>query len=532
MLSEDKFFQTEDRNKIWQRYCGFLDLSIKEFMEIQQHLLLEQIDLVADSPLGRKIMNDQKPKTVEKFRQVVPLTSYDDYTPYLADKDEDALAIKPYCWIHTSGRGGNPKWVPMSERAAAVGWRRNSIAFMILCAASNRGEVRLQPGARMVVHAPPRPYGSAEGIYDLSDYFTLRTMPPVSEADSMTFPEKIEKSFKMAMRDGIDFVCSTSAVLVRMGEGFSQRSGRTKFSLSMLHPAVLFRFARARLYSKIQKRPMLPKDLWPAKGILCWGTDTSIYKDKIIYYWGQIPYEFYVFSEGGIVAIQSWNKKGMTFCPDLVFLEFIPEEEWLKSRENKEYQPATVLFDEVEEGKLYELVITSLHGMPFLRYRIEDLVRFDSIGDEETGITLPQMTFAGRSNDIIDVHGIARLDEKTVWQAIVNTGIDFEDWAMRKEIDKGEPVIRLYIEPKQEVKPEQLRHRLHEELKTIEQYYHEMATDLKVNPLRVKVLPRGTFQRYLATKAQEKAMLAQLKPSHMNASDEVINMLLKLSKEV
>ncbi len=532
MLSEDKFFQSEDMGRIWQRYCGFLDLSLKEFMEIQQHLLLEQIDLVADSPLGRKIMDNRKPKTVEEFRRLVPLTTYEDYAPYLADKKEDALAIKPYSWIHTSGRGGNPKWVPMSERAAELGWRRNSMAFMILSAASRKGEVRLQPGARMVVHAPPRPYGSAQGIYDLTEYFTLRTMPPVSESDNMTFPEKIEKSFMMAMRGGTDFICSTSAVLVRMGEGFSQRSGTMKFSLSMLHPAVLFRFARAWLLSKREKRPMLPKDLWSAKGILCWGTDTSIYKDKIIHYWGKTPYEFYVFSEGGVVAIQSWNKKGMTFCPDLVFLEFVPEEEWLKSRADEEYQPSTVLFDEVEAGKLYELVITSLHGMPFLRYRIGDLVRFASIGDEETGITLPQMIFAGRANDIIDVYGIARLDEKTVWQAIVNAGIDYEDWAMRKEIEKGEPVIRLYIEPKQEVEPEQLRHRLHEELKSIERFYLEMTTDLKVNPLRVKVLPRGTFQRYLATKAQEKAMLAQLKPSHMNASDEVINMLLQLSKEV
>ena len=112
---------------------------------------------------------------------------------------------------------------------------------------------------------------------------------------------------------------------------------------------------------------MLPKDLWGSKAITCWGTDTSIYRDKIIYYWGKEPYEIYVFSEGGIIAMQAWNKKGMIFCLDVVFLEFVPEEEWLKSREDEEYQPATVLFDEVEEGKIYELVVTSLHGMPFLR---------------------------------------------------------------------------------------------------------------------------------------------------------------------
>ncbi|MFC1934602.1 GH3 auxin-responsive promoter family protein, partial [Chloroflexota bacterium] len=292
MLSEDKFFQTRDTNEIWKRYCGFLDLSITDFMETQRYLLLDQIDLIADSPLGRKIMNGQKPKTVAEFRHKVPLTTYDDYTPYLTDKDDDALAIKPYYWIHTSGTGGSPKWVPMSKGAAEVGWKRNSLAFFILCAAKKKGDVCLKPGARLIIHTPPRPYGSAQSVYDLTNYFILRTIPPVSEADSMTFPEKIEKSFKMAMRDGADFVCSTSAVLIRMGEDFRKRSSSTKFSLSMLHPSVLFRFARAWLYSKLQKRPMLPKDLWPAKGILCWGAETSIYKDKILYHWGKIPYEF------------------------------------------------------------------------------------------------------------------------------------------------------------------------------------------------------------------------------------------------
>jgi hypothetical protein len=34
-------------DEVWQKYCGFLDLSLKEFMEIQRSLLLEQIDLLA-----------------------------------------------------------------------------------------------------------------------------------------------------------------------------------------------------------------------------------------------------------------------------------------------------------------------------------------------------------------------------------------------------------------------------------------------------------------------------------------------------
>jgi hypothetical protein len=42
--------------RILQKYCGFLDLSLAEFMEIQEQILIEQMELVYDSPLGKKSM--------------------------------------------------------------------------------------------------------------------------------------------------------------------------------------------------------------------------------------------------------------------------------------------------------------------------------------------------------------------------------------------------------------------------------------------------------------------------------------------
>ncbi|NQT48968.1 MAG: GH3 auxin-responsive promoter family protein, partial [Chloroflexi bacterium] len=116
-MPEDEFFRDRDDGRIWQRYCGFLDLSLKEFMEIQESLLLEQIDLVADSRLGQIIMKGNKPNSVEEFRRCVPLTTYDDYEPYLTQRREDVLAEKPYFWVHTSGRGGDFKWVPYTHSA-------------------------------------------------------------------------------------------------------------------------------------------------------------------------------------------------------------------------------------------------------------------------------------------------------------------------------------------------------------------------------------------------------------------------------
>ena len=66
----------------------------------------------------------------------------------------------------------------------------------------------------------------------------------------------------------------------------------------------------------------------------------------------------------------------MTFFPDAVFLEFIPEDEWARSRREPDYSPKTVLLSEVEIKKRYEVVITNFYGKPLLRYRSHDLVEF------------------------------------------------------------------------------------------------------------------------------------------------------------
>ena len=108
MVKESEFFQTRDNIRIWQRYCGFLDLSVREFIDIQERLLLEQIELVSNSPLSRRIMDGKKPKTVKEFRETIPLTGYEDYSPYIGNCREEELAQKPVCWVRTSGKYNRP----------------------------------------------------------------------------------------------------------------------------------------------------------------------------------------------------------------------------------------------------------------------------------------------------------------------------------------------------------------------------------------------------------------------------------------
>lgn len=109
MLPKDKIFHSNDREAIWGRFCGFLDLSVEESMEIQERLLHEEIELTADTPPGKRILGRTKPESLAEFRETVPLTAYKDYAPYIGDCQEYALFDKPFYWAHTSGAGGSFK---------------------------------------------------------------------------------------------------------------------------------------------------------------------------------------------------------------------------------------------------------------------------------------------------------------------------------------------------------------------------------------------------------------------------------------
>jgi hypothetical protein len=528
-----ELLQQGRHDEVWSQYCGFLDLSPAEFMKVQERLLLEELDLVGRSEWGKLFLQGQVPATVEAFRRVAPLTSYEDYEPHLAEKREDILPKKPSLWSHTSGRSGKYKWVPYTQKMyAAAG--EHSIAALILSMARQHGEVRLKEGDVLVFNMPSPPYSSGISVASMAEAFPLQFVPPLELSQRISFQERMEISYQMALATGIDIVGSLSSVLAKIGERFAAGAGRSKLSRHALHPRALWRMTCALLRSRMAHRPLLPKDIWSPKGVVCGGTDTEFYKDVVAHYWGPTPFELYATTEtGGTVALQAWNKDGLYFLPDVAFFEFIPEEEWTRNREDASYVPKTVLLDEVEMGQRYELVLTSFHGGPFLRYRIYDLIRFIKLRDAKIGIELPAMVCAGRSDGLIDLAGFTGpIDEPMLWRAIHETGIAYEEWTVRKEIGPEGAFLHLFLELKENVPAEEVRRRVHENLKTINPFYADLEAMLETGPIEVTLLSRGTFRAYYLEQQAAGADLAHLKPSHMHPSRRVIQDLQRLSTQV
>jgi hypothetical protein len=526
-----ELLREKKHEELWQLCCGFIDLDLEQFMSIQRDLLQEQIELLKRSALGRKVMKGNMPETIEEFRKTVPLTRYTDYCPELLEKREDCLPVKPARWAHTSGKSGEfPfKWVPISPRM----WDETTLllfAANLFATCKRKGDVSNRP-SKLLYATAPAPYTTGVFAYRCEEDFGFKYFPSPRNSEKMSFLERLDMGFWMALDEGIDGIYGLTSILLGIGEKFKKGTNNIDMSQLARHPRAFLRLLKGLIKSKLAGRPMLPRDLWKIKGMACGGTDSYIFRDKIKEMWGAHPLDIYAGTESMVVAIQTWDFTGMTFVPNMNFLEFIPESEYFKSKLDPSYQPGTILLDEVKAGEIYEIVVTNFHGGIMTRYRPGDMVRITSLRNEKLDIAIPQMAFERRADDLIDL-GIIRLNEKVIWQAIENTSIPYADWTARKELIDDRPALHLYIELKDDyiASDRGMAKAVYDQIKNLDDgFIHydlpsvERITDFQ--PVTVTLLAEGAFKRYAQERQSEGADLAQLKPPHINPSDLVLSRL-------
>jgi len=531
MANESELFKQGRLDDLWQRCCGFIDLSLEEFMRIQRRLLLEQLELLKKCELGRVIMDGATPSTLNEFREQVPLTTYADYAPYLLKRRMDVLPRKPIMWQYTSGKSGEYPymWAPVTARQLEE-IQPLLFALLFFASGTQRKEITLREHDKIFYGMAPPPYATGS-MTRAFPHELFNFLPPIDEAEDMSFEDRMKKGLNMAVTEGMDLCFALSSLTIAIGERFSQSNGKTNLKPLLSKPGTLFRLGKGLIKSKLARRPMLPKDIWSLKGLITFGIDGEVYKEKIKEMWGRYPLDFHGCTEAVMIATQTWDHQGMTFIPNLNLFEFIPEEECLRSMEDPLYEPRPVLLDEVRPGN-YELVITSFHGGPFIRYRLGHLIKIHSLRNEKLDIDIPQMSFISRMDDMIDIAGFTRLSEKTIWQAIENTGVNYKGWTARKEV-KEKPMLHLYLEISENghLTGKQVAAAVHEQLKKLHKPYAEMEAFIKLQPLKVTLVPENAFRNYEQARKKAGARSSQAQMPHINPSESMIDSLLRGSRQ-
>jgi hypothetical protein len=520
-----------DPAQLWEKCCGFIRLDIGQFMTIQRELFAEQMALLQTCELGRTMLHGRHPESIEEFRETIPLTRYEDYAPFLAEKKEDGLPEKPLLWQRTSGRSSelSNKWVPLTRRV----YRELGdlfIALLMFSAGDEPGHVSFKEGDKFLYALAPPPYASGCWAHRLDDEGIFKFLPPVEEAEQMEFADRVQAGFTLAMSEGMDMAAAISAVLIAVGERFSEGGSLKRLPQYLTKPRLLARMMKAMVKARLAGRKILPRDVWKIKGLVSSGTDSNVYREKIKEMWGRYPLDVYGCTESVIIAMQTRDLDTMTFVPNLNLLEFIPEKEHTAWTMDRSYRPKACFLDEVLPGERYAVAVTNFLGGPFVRYVIGDVITITSLRNEKLGINIPQMTFYGRADDIIDfvAYTPAYFTEKMIWQAIAATGVDLVDWVARKEVFGETPAIHVYLEPKDPapVSIDDITATIDRTLAELNPDYEEIAKFHGSSPVKVTLLPDGAFARYIEMRRAGGADPAHLKPPHMNPRESVLETLL------
>ena len=506
-MNLEKKLKNLTSNEIWQEYCGFLDLSMDDYMEIQYRLLDEQIHLLSHCELGQRFFKGQYPKNVDEFRKLVPLTTYDDYADILLLRQIDKLPAPPVVWLQTTWESGSKpeKWAPYSEDMLRI-YKTNIIAAMLLSTSDEKGKFRVNSGFKALYALAPMPY--ATGLFPdlIESEIQLRFLPPLKESRNMPFRQQSKIGFKMGLFQGMDMFFGMSGIIHQISQSFDLSSGTNSFSAStLLHmsPIMVYRILKAKYLSKRDNRPIRPGDLFQLKGFVCVGTDTALYKNDLEKAWGRRPLEVMGGTEPSCMATETWSKDGLAFFPDACFYEFIPEHEMLKNLEDPSYTPRTYLMNELSANENYELVITVLKGGAFVRYRPGDVYRCIRLKNDVDNLNFPQFEYIDRVPTVIDIAGFTRITENSINQVIALSGLDIVDWfALKKYDDNKRSYMQLYVELSETASHTAVASSklLCDHLSVYFKYYDNDYEDLKkmlgIDPLSVTILPCGTMARY------------------------------------
>jgi hypothetical protein len=511
MKFEDKLKSLESE-AVWQEYCGFLDLDIDGYMQIQNRLMLEQLAMWSKSGLGRQILDGKEPKTIEEFREQVPLTTYSDYADILLSKQDDMLPDKPVIWIQTTWEGGrNPIKTAPYTKGMLETYRNNVLACLILSTSNEKGKFNVKATDTFLYALAPLPYATGLFPLVLNEEIGIEFLPSVKEAVKLSFGERNKKGFKLGMSKGIDFFFGLGSVAYYVSVSLSslgsnkqksqdaeKKEGLFKYPLSMI-----YRILRAKFRCKKENREMKPKDLFELKGFMCAGTDNNCYKDDLEDLWGIRPMELFAGTEPSCIGTEIWTRDGLYFFPDACFYEFIPEKEMMKSLCDSEYKPKTYLMNEVVQDEKYELVISVFKGGAFVRYRVGDVYRCVGLESNSENIKIPRFKYVDRIPTIIDIAGFTRITENSIHDVIRLSGLAVQDWFAAKEYNSNKkPYLHMYIEMKPEsllsnaITQEILKEHLSVYFKYVDNDYSDLKRILGMDPLVVTILKCGTFEEY------------------------------------
>ena len=469
-----------------------LDEASKKAVAVNHELIRTIVTDNKDTEYGRKY-HFSEIHNIDDYRAKVPLTTYGDYEEYIdrmtEQNEKNLLTAYPVVYYaSTSGTSGSPKKIPVSDRGlkvfreyassvmlsvisefyqntsyedAPAGYRMMIVSFskkMLPCGvnfgsisaacmtdksiellsyiASTPKEVMFcnQHADLKYLHAR---YGLArKNIVYLSGAYIPALL------DTLNY---IKENWEMIVQDIRDGVISQSVSLP------SELREELEFQLSP-DPE------RADELEKEFRKGIdktLVKRIWPDLSAVSaiWAGNFSSYARRIqdSFTGRSIPFYTmsYASSEGIFGAARHPYDQCYCMIPQSCFYEFIPMD---GVADNDDSEPKTVLMEELQEGKEYELVITNQSG--FYRYRMGDVIKVIGFYNET-----PMIVFKYRKKNIVSIAGEKFTEDhllSSIREFERRTNINLIDFSMYPDRDVVPARYVIMLEPETIVPKERL----------------------------------------------------------------------------
>lgn len=528
-----------------------IERTTKKPMKAQEKLLKRILNKSKNCELGRKY-NFAGINSIEDFRSKVPLTTYDDYDP-LVDRmihnGEKNIMYTGYNvrYCSSSGSVGKPKILPKSIYDI---WNMQCIGFsctisttahylkkvlgkkmpaqmgpiVLILTGHKLEDGKMCNGAGQVPLTYLKPitkffctsplsllYAEHEELLDTA-YLQLRFAlqeEKVSYIGSVvitlvtTMFDYLEKNWEM-LCDDIEHGTINQNVKITPEH-------RAEYEKKLKPNPKRAEFLRQE-FRKGFDTPIAPR-IWPR---LCYaygmvGSNLKVYVETLRRSVGDIPIHNmgYAAAEGFFAMPTELNVHDSVVIPYGVFFEFIPVNDDIEEDETE--TPKTLLLNELEVGKKYEMVVTNSSGL--YRYRMEDIVQVTRMHNNT-----PVIEFLYRKNLSMNV-----ANEKTTTamvdfaakQTFEKTGNDFVRYSFYPDFSTNPPRYCMLTELRGEITEEKRQEMidvLDEELKGVNEKYYKYRRWGMLNRPEILILKPDTYNDYNENLRNQGIHLNQIKP--------------------
>lgn len=219
------------------------------------------------------------------------------------------------------------------------------------------------------------------------------------------------------------------------------------------------------------------------------------HKEEIIKFTGTTPKTLYSSTETVSPSIPSvQHSMGFIFDPRRGIFEFIPY------GNNDKNQEKPVGLNEVQVGKIYRLIYTDLIG-ELTRYDTTNSFKCIAKSDDIINTDFPVFEYHSRLDATLSIMNFTRIGETELLEAFRATGLKIVEFTTKLRSEGGHEYIQFYVELIDDKSKRHLQENIHQYLYTHNPDYKTLSDSFAYNPIKITILPKNTFAKYLDNKS-------------------------------